>query len=118
MTNTLNTPIEIVEAAYPLRIRRYALRTGSGGDGRRKGGDGLLREYEFLAPAQVTLLTDRRRHSPWGLLGGSDGLAGENRLNGKVLPAKVALAVESGDRLEICTPGGGGFMPAGLYTPG
>ena len=112
MTNTLNTPIEVVEAAYPLRIRRYALRTGSGGNGRRKGGDGLLREYEFLAPAQVTLLTERRRHRPWGLLGGLEGLAGENRLNGKILPAKAALVVKSGDRLEIATPGGGGFMAA------
>jgi N-methylhydantoinase B len=112
MTNTLNTPIEVVEAAYPLRIRRYALRTGSGGNGQRKGGDGLVREYEFLAPAQVTLLTERRHHSPWGLLGGLDGLPGENRLNGDILPAKVALAVESGDRLAIFTPGGGGFRPA------
>jgi len=112
MTNTLNTPIEVVEAAYPLRIRRYALRTGSGGNGRRKGGDGLLREYEFLAPAQVTLLTERRRHRPWGLLGGLEALAGENRLNGKILPAKAALVVKSGDRLEIATPGGGGFMAA------
>jgi len=110
MTNTLNTPIEVVEAAYPLRIRRYALRTGSGGNGWRKGGDGLVREYEFLAPTQVTLLTERRCHSPWGLLGGLEGLTGENRLNGEVLPAKAALVVESGDRLEIFTPGGGGFM--------
>jgi N-methylhydantoinase B len=112
MTNTLNTPIEVVEAAYPLRIRRYALRTGSGGNGQRKGGDGLVREYEFLARAKLTLLTERRRHSPWGLLGGRAGLPGENRLNGKILPAKAALVVESGDRLEIATPGGGGFMAA------
>jgi N-methylhydantoinase B len=114
MTNTLNTPVEVLEAAYPLRIRRYALRTGSGGNGRRKGGDGLVREYEFLAPARVTLLTERRRHSPWGLLGGSDGLPGENRLNGDIIAAKAALEVESGDRLAIFTPGGGGFMPAGV----
>jgi N-methylhydantoinase B len=112
MTNTLNTPIEVVEAAYPLRIRRYALRTGSGGDGQIRGGDGLVREYEFLAPAQVTLLTERRHHSPWGLLGGLHGMVGENRLNGKRLPAKAAFTVESGDRLEIFTPGGGGYMPA------
>jgi N-methylhydantoinase B len=117
MTNTLNTPVEVLEAAYPLRIRRYALRTGSGGNGRRKGGDGLVREYEFLAPARVTLLTERRRHSPWGLLGGSDGLPGENRLNGNIIAAKAALEVESGDRLAIFTPGGGGFMPAGVCKP-
>lgn len=114
MTNTLNTPVEVLEAAYPLRIRRYAVRTGSGGNGRRKGGDGLVREYEFLAPARVTLLTERRRHSPWGLLGGSDGLPGENLLNGNKIPAKAALEVESGDRLAIFTPGGGGFMPAAV----
>ncbi len=117
MTNTLNTPVEVLEAAYPLRIRRYALRTGSGGNGRRKGGDGLVREYEFLAPARVTLLTERRRHSPWGLLGGSDGLPGENRHNGNIIAAKAALEVESGDRLAIFTPGGGGFMPAGVCKP-
>lgn len=117
MTNTLNTPVEVLEAAYPLRIRRYALRTGSGGNGRRKGGDGLVREYEFLAPARVTLLTERRRHSPWGLLGGSDGLPGENRLNGNIIAAKAALEVERGDRLAIFTPGGGGFMPAGVCKP-
>ncbi len=110
MTNTLNTPIEVLEAAYPLRIGRYALRTGSGGDGQRKGGDGLVREYEFLAPAQVTLLTERRYHRPWGLLGGRPGLPGENRLNGKCLPAKTEIVVEPGDRLEVLTPGGGGFM--------
>ena len=112
MTNTLNTPIEVLEAAYPLRIRRYALRTGSGGNGQRKGGDGLVREYEFLAPAQVTLLTERRHHSPWGLLGGLHGSAGENRLNGSMLPAKTAFTAERGDRLEILTPGGGGYKAA------
>jgi N-methylhydantoinase B len=109
MTNTLNTPIEVLEAAYPLRIRRYAVRRGSGGRGLRAGGDGLLREYEFLAPAQLTLLTDRRDHAPWGLEGGTDGCPGDNRLNGAPLPGKVALRVGAGDRLEIATPGGGGF---------
>jgi len=110
MTNTLNTPIEVLESAYPLRIRRYQLRTGSGGQGRIKGGDGLVREYEFMAPAEVTLLTERRHHRPWGLLGGSHGLSGENRLNGAMLPAKAAFSVKSGDRLMIATPGGGGFL--------
>lgn len=110
MTNTLNTPIEVLEAAYPLRIRRYTVRRGSGGAGRRKGGDGLCREYEFLAPAQVTLLTERRSHQPWGLLGGSAGLAGINRLNGCMLASKLALEVQAGDRLLIETPGGGGYL--------
>ncbi len=109
MTNTLNTPIEVLEAAYPLRILRYAIRRGSGGAGQRAGGDGLIREYQFLAPARLTLLTERRRHRPWGIQGGMPGLTGENRLNGACLPPKVAVAVKAGDRLEIRTPGGGGF---------
>lgn len=109
MTNTLNTPIEVLEAAYPLRIMRYAVRRGSGGAGRRNGGDGLIREYQFLTPTQVTLLTERRDYRPWGLHGGQPGLAGENRLNGVQLPAKVTLTAQTGERLEISTPGGGGW---------
>jgi N-methylhydantoinase B len=112
MTNTLNTPIEVLERNYPLRLRRYAIRRGSGGEGQRNGGDGLIREFEFLAPAEVTLLTERRRHAPWGLHGGRDGAAGENRLNGELLPGKCALKVEAGDRLRIATPGGGGWGKA------
>ncbi|HEB59188.1 MAG TPA: hydantoinase B/oxoprolinase family protein, partial [Gammaproteobacteria bacterium] len=109
MTNTLNTPIEVLESNYPLRIRRYAIRRGSGGSGARSGGDGLIREYEFLAEAQVTLLTERRRRAPWGLQGGADGAPGVNRFNGAVLPPKISLAVAPGDRLAIETPGGGGY---------
>jgi N-methylhydantoinase B len=110
MTNTLNTPVEVLETAYPLRIHRYQVRSGSGGDGVRKGGDGLSREYEFLAPAQVTLLTERRSHRPWGLMGGQAGLSGENSLNGWILPAKVSLQLAAGDRLLVETPGGGGYL--------
>ncbi len=109
MTNTLNTPIEVLESVYPLRIRRYALREGSGGAGRVKGGEGLVREYEFLGKADVTLLTERRVHSPWGLSGGEAGSRGENSLNGLRLAPKVAVSVKTGDRLEIRTPGGGGY---------
>jgi len=109
MTNTLNTPIEALESAYPLRVTRYAVRRGSGGAGRRRGGDGIVREFEFLAPAQVTLLTERRRHAPWGLAGGSPGAGGENRRNGDLLPGKVSVAVAPGDRVTIATPGGGGW---------
>ncbi len=112
MTNTLNTPVEVLEAAFPLRVRRYAVRRGSGGAGRRPGGDGLEREYEFLAPTRLTLITERRRHRPWGLAGGGAGRAGENRLNGRPLPAKTALSATAGDRLLIRTPGGGGFGAA------
>ncbi len=109
MTNTLNTPIEVLESHYPLRLRRYAVRRGSGGAGQHPGGDGLEREFEFLAPTKATLLTERRRHNPWGLNGGGDGARGENRLNGEPLPPKVAVELKSGDRLAIATPGGGGW---------
>lgn len=109
MTNTLNTPIEVLEASYPVRVRRYAVRRGSGGAGWRRGGDGVLREYEFLSAAEVTLITERRYRGPWGLQGGAAGLPGENRLNGVLLPPKTAFAVAAGDRLLIATPGGGGF---------
>ena len=112
MTNTLNTPIEVLERNYPLRLRRYGIRRGSGGVGQRFGGDGLVREFEFLAPAEVTLLTERRRYAPWGLAGGGDGVKGENRLNGELLPGKCVLEVQTGDRLSIATPGGGGWGKA------
>ncbi|HEB57811.1 MAG TPA: hydantoinase B/oxoprolinase family protein, partial [Gammaproteobacteria bacterium] len=91
---------------------RYAIRRGSGGEGRYPGGDGLVREFEFLHPARVTLLTERRYHAPWGLAGGNDGRPGCNRLNGVTLPPKVHFAVTAGDRLCIETPGGGGWGTA------
>jgi len=109
MTNTLNTPIEVLEMHYPLRVRRYEVRRESGGKGEHRGGDGLVREYEFLAPAQVTLLTERRRHQPWGIGDADAGKVGENKLNGKVLGAKVSIDVKQGDRLCVATPGGGGW---------
>jgi N-methylhydantoinase B len=109
MTNTLNTPIESLETHCPLRVRRYALHLRSGGAGRFRGGDGIIREFEFLAPTAVTLLTERRRRGPWGLAGGDAAAPGSNCLNGKVLPAKVALNVNRGDVLTITTPGGGGW---------
>jgi N-methylhydantoinase B len=109
MTNTLNTPIEVLEMSFPVRLVRYALREGSGGAGRHAGGDGLLRAYEFLAPATVTLLTERRCSRPWGLAGGSPGRAGENRRNDTILPAKSTFRIAAGERLTVCTPGGGGW---------
>jgi len=109
MTNTLNTPIEVLEKRYPVRIKHYAIRHRSGGKGLFQGGDGLIREFEFLKPAQVTLLTERRTHVPWGLAGGESGQQGCNQLNGKPLPGKISLDVVSGDILRIETPGGGGW---------
>ena len=109
MTNTLNTPIEVLERNYPLRVATYAVRDHSGGRGRYSGGDGIIRSFTFLQPATVTLLTERRRHSPWGLNGGEDGSPGRNLLNGNPLAGKVTLTVHSGDMLRIETPGGGGW---------
>ncbi len=109
MTNTRNTPIEVLESHYPVRISRYALRSGSGGIGQQCGGDGLIREYEFLAPTNVTLLTERRSHQPWGIQGGGPAKVGENRLNNKLISAKINLEVNTGDKLTIITPGGGGY---------
>ncbi|OOZ40069.1 5-oxoprolinase [Solemya pervernicosa gill symbiont] len=109
MTNTLNTPIEVLEMRYPLQVTRHGLRENSAGSGLRPGGEGLVREYRFLAPASATLLTERRRHRPWGIAGGDDGAVGENRLNGEALPSKVTVEVKAGDLLEIKTPGGGGY---------
>ena len=114
MTNTLNTPIEALEFAFPLRLKRYGLRRGSGGDGKFKGGDGIVRDVEFLAPARVTLLSERRKHSPPGLHGGHHGETGENVLfRGGYeeihLSGKETLDVTAGDILSIRTPGGGGW---------
>lgn len=112
MTNTLNTPIEVIESRFPLRITAYGLRRGSGGAGRRAGGDGLVREYLFLQPAQVSLLTERRSHRPWGLSGGEPGSAGINSLDGEPLAGKQNLQVSAGQRLRIETPGAGGWGSA------
>ena len=109
MTNTRNTPIEVMESSYPVRIKQYAIRKESGGQGLHKGGDGLIREFEFLKLANVTLLTERRLHQPWGLNNASAGEAGKNLLNDKALAPKVCLDVKAGDRLTIKTPGGGGW---------
>ncbi len=109
MTNTLNTPIESLELHYPLRVREYSVRRNSGGMGLNKGGNGITREYEFLAPAQLSLLTERRRLQPWSLAAGGGGSSGQNLLNGTVLPGKCCVQVKAGDRLTVHTPGGGGW---------
>lgn len=109
MTNTLNTPIEVLEMRFPIRILKYCIRKGSGGAGKQRGGDGLIREFKFLQSGQATLLTDRRQHAPWGLKQGEPGKTGVNLLNDKWLPGKVSLELQAGDILTIKTPGGGGF---------
>jgi N-methylhydantoinase B len=113
MTNTLNTPAEALEHAYPLRVRHYALRDGSGGVGRQCGGDGVVREIELLGTASLTLISERRVSGPYGLQGGGAGRPGRNLLirDGAVteLPAKVTVEARAGDRLRIETPGGGGW---------
>jgi N-methylhydantoinase B len=108
MSNTLNTPIEALELEFPLRAIEYALRRGSGGAGRRRGGDGVVRELEALAEMRYSLITERRRHAPPGADGGEPGAPGRNLLNGEELPAKASGTLRPGDRLRIETPGGGG----------
>ena len=109
MTNTLNTPIEVLEKYYPLRIREYAIRPSSGGTGKYSGGNGLIRCYQFLEPCQVTILSERRLYPPWGLAGGQPGQCGENRFNQEILPAKCHIHARTNDQLEILTAGGGGW---------
>lgn len=109
MTNTLNTPIEALEAEYPMHVERYQLREGSGGDGKYRGGLGIIRSITTEVEATVSLLTERRQTRPRGLDGGEDGSAGENRINEEVLPAKATIDIEAGDTVTIETPGGGGY---------
>ena len=112
MSNTLNTPVEALELEFPMRMVRYALRTGSGGDGRWRGGDGVVREIEALAEMRYSLITERRRHAPPGAGGGSDGAPGRNLLDGSELEPKSIGTLRPGSRLRIETPGGGGFGTA------
>ena len=108
MTNTRITDAEVLESRYPVRLERFALRPGSGGSGRWRGGDGVVRELTFLAPAELALVSQRRTRAPFGLAGGGDGAAGRNTLDGAPLPGSFALHVAAGARLNIETPGGGG----------
>ena len=118
MTNSLNTPVEALEHAYPYHVRCYEIRRGSGGAGRFRGGDGIRREIAILAPAEITVLSDRRRYSPYGLKGGSPGKTGRNVVmtlgpEGKHLeeeiPGKASMHIEAGTVISINTPGGGGY---------
>jgi N-methylhydantoinase B len=123
MTNTLNTPVEALETAFPFRLERYSLRRGSGGVGRYRGGDGIVREYTLLAPATVTVQSERRAVAPWGLGGGGAGQPGRNLVtlptddgadgcSSEELPAKFTRSLPAGARLRIETPGGGGWGAA------
>jgi N-methylhydantoinase B len=117
MTNSLNTPVEALEYAYPLRVREYAIRANSGGRGARRGGDGVVREIETLADARMSLLADRRRRAPYGLAGGESGQVGRDaivrvdesgRAHARRIDAKGSWELKAGDRVRIETPGGGG----------
>jgi N-methylhydantoinase B len=114
MSNTLSTPTEALEVGYPLRVRRHALRIGSGGAGAHRGGDGVVRELEALEPCRLSIVADRRANPPRGARGGRPGATGRNLLNGVELPAKVSTDLEAGDVVTIETPGGGGY---GQATP-
>jgi N-methylhydantoinase B len=109
MSNTLNTPVEALETEFPLRVRELAVRRGSGGGGRRRGGEGIVREIEALAPMRFSLIGERRRHPPKGRDGGGDGATGRNLLNGEPLEGKAEGDMRHGDVLRIETPGGGGL---------
>jgi N-methylhydantoinase B len=113
MSNTLNTPVEALETEFPLRVRALGIRRESGGAGRHRGGDGIVREVEALEPMRFTVITERRRHAPRGRDGGGDGAPGRNLLNGEPLASKAEGKLEPGDRLRIETPGGGGYGAEG-----
>jgi N-methylhydantoinase B len=117
MTNSLNTPIEALEFAYPLRVKRYAYRAGSGGNGAHRGGDGLVREFELLSDSQVTLLCDRQKYGPYGLEGGNAGTPGRVTVQTaevvSKLPGKSSQYLPGGTVLRIETPGGGGWGSTG-----
>jgi len=109
MTNTRITDPEILETRFPVRLRQFRLRPGSGGAGARRGGDGVIREIELLAPMHVSILSERRTCRPFGLLGGQPGAAGRNLLNGRNLDGKASIDAEAGDLIRVETPGGGGY---------
>lgn len=119
MSNTLNTPIEALEMALPVRVRRYAIRRSSGGEGKYRGGDGLEREIEFLTPTRITVISERRKIAPYGLAGGRPGQLGVNKLHragdlkAAVIPGKTSFDVNPGDVVSIHTPGGGGWGEPG-----
>ena len=117
MSNTLNTPVEALESEFPLRVRELSVRRGSGGAGLHRGGDGIVRELEALAPMSFTLISERRRHPPRGREGGGDGKPGVNLLNGEPLGSKASGELDAGDRVRIESPGGGGHGDSESESP-
>ncbi len=113
MSNTLNTPVEALETEFPLRVTELSVRRGSGGAGRHRGGDGMVREIEALEPVRYTLIAERRRHAPRGRDGGEPGATGQDFLDGEPIPGKSEGGCEPGQRLRIETPGGGGYGETG-----
>jgi N-methylhydantoinase B len=109
MSNTLNTPVEALELEFPLRVVRYEVRRGSGGNGAHRGGDGVVREVEALEEMTWSLITERRRHAPAGAAGGEDGARGRNLVDGEEVDAKATGTLQAGQRLRLETPGGGGY---------
>jgi N-methylhydantoinase B len=109
MSNTLSTPVEALELQYPLRVERYGLRLGSGGDGAHRGGDGVVRELRVLDDCRLSIISERRAEAPSGEHGGAAGARGRNLVNGEPVPAKVTRALAAGDIVTIETPGGGGW---------
>jgi N-methylhydantoinase B len=109
MSNTLSTPVEALELAYPLRVERWSLRAGSGGAGRHGGGDGVVRELRVLEDCRLSILSERRAHAPQGERGGGPGARGRNSVNGEELAAKATRELRAGDVVRIETPGGGGW---------
>jgi 5-oxoprolinase (ATP-hydrolysing) len=109
MTNTRITDPEVLEARFPVRLHAFAIRRGSGGEGRFHGGDGLVRRFAALAPLDVSILSDRRVHAPFGIAGGGPGERGVNVVAGEIVPGSATRKVQAGDPFEVHTPGGGGF---------
>jgi N-methylhydantoinase B len=122
MTNTLNTPVEALEYAYPLQIVRYAIRKGSGGAGIYSGGDGICRDIKVLVDCEITLLTERRKFPPYALWGAQPGQPGKNILiragEETELPGKGSFDLQAGDIISIRTPGGGGYGNPQTHLPG
>ena len=120
MSNSLNTPVEALEHAYPFRVRRYQIRRESGGAGAHSGGDGLVRDIELLTDAEVNLLTERRTRGPGGRAGGADGAPGENRVLGvegdRLIQGKATVRVAAGEVLSVRSPGGGGWGVPGASS--